>query len=106
MKYLFTFVVKRSTVTASRRLISTLMTLSIITAIIVTPQNPPCIEDIRRWPIDNRRGSRSLQDLVAIFQGHCRPLLSLKAGCIGNMGIIGYSAQELVAKVNGAVANG
>ena len=40
----------------------------------------------------NIRDSRSLQNLVAIFQGHCRPMLSLKAGGIGNMAKIGYSA--------------
>ena len=49
------------------------------------------------------RGSRSLQNLVAISQRSWRPLLTLKAGCI--MAKIGYSIQGLVAKVKDTVAN-
>ena len=32
------------------------------------------------------RGSRSLQNLVAISRRYCQPLVILKAGCIGNNG--------------------
>ena len=36
--------------------------------------------------ITDFRGSRSSQNLVAISQRYCRPLLTLKADCIGNNG--------------------
>ena len=52
------------------------------------------------------RGSRSLQNLVAISQRSWRPLLTLKTSCKGNNGKIGYSIQGLVAKVKDTVANG
>ena len=32
------------------------------------------------------RGSRSLQNLVAISQKYCQPLLTIKAGCMGSNG--------------------
>ena len=32
------------------------------------------------------RGSRSLQNLVAISQRYCQPLLTIKAGCMGSNG--------------------
>ena len=32
------------------------------------------------------RGSRSLQNLVAVSQRYCQPLLTIKAGCIGSNG--------------------
>ena len=49
------------------------------------------------------RGSRSLQNLVTISQRYCRPLLTLKAGCIGNNGKTGYSIQGLVSKAKDTV---
>ena len=50
------------------------------------------------------RGSRSLQNLVAVTQRYCQPLLTLKAGHIGNNDK--YNIQGLVAKVKDTVANG
>ena len=32
------------------------------------------------------RGSQSLQNLVAISQKYCQPLLTIKAGCMGSNG--------------------
>ena len=32
------------------------------------------------------RGSRSLQNLVAVSQRDCQPLLTIKAGCMGSNG--------------------
>ena len=52
------------------------------------------------------RGSRSLQNLVAISQKYCQPLLTIKTGCMGSNGKIGYSIQKVVAKVKDEVANG
>ena len=49
---------------------------------------------------------QSLQNLIAISQRSWQPLLTLKAGCIGNNGKIGYSIQGLVAKVKDTVAIG
>ena len=52
------------------------------------------------------RGSRSLQNLVAISQKYCQPLLTIKAGVWEVMAKIGYSIQKVVAKVKDTVANG
>ena len=43
---------------------------------------------IANWysSLRNTRGSRSLQNLVAISQRYCRPLLIIKPGCIGSSG--------------------
>ena len=52
------------------------------------------------------RGSRSLQNLVAISHRYCQSMITLKAVSEGNNGEDGYSIQGLVVKVKDAVANG
>ena len=50
------------------------------------------------------KGSRSLQNLIAISLGYRQLPDALKAGCEWNNGENGYSIQGLVAKVKDTVA--
>ena len=50
------------------------------------------------------QGFSKLTNFVAVSQRYHQPILTLRAGCIGIMANIGYSVQELVAKVKDAIA--
>ena len=52
------------------------------------------------------QGFPKLTKFVAISQRYHQPILTLRAGCIGVMAKIGYSVQELVAKLKDTIANG